>query len=715
VVADSEFTPGLGVALSCEPLIIARAARLSWSTTGPALDALNGALSGREVTTFERSTEICSAVRRWVEARRVGVPTAVESTANTPLAKEREAAKLLFASGNLSAAVLAYETVIAESDRFNLPADLHAGRLGLALALLALGRLDDARAVARTLDAGQIATQALLTSVRLLTALELKDEAIPFVAALGNDPELRAFNALLVNTVPGSPPQSPDLVMQGVALLTEEHRFGTAADWLEKSFEKASKSALISVSYIERIAVLLDGWSWTPPGDDPLAAATITRLLNKAQALGASLKRGELSDNVNIRLLRAELGLAITTFDEQEERVLTAKLSALTALPTNDIYAVALKTALRGNLDEAMSLLGTMQPEWRGRMQRLNLRFLSGNIEEATDELLALALEHPNVPVIHGELTRRLVETDRIRDALPIARQSYRLLPGIGQGMYLAHTLIVSGQSDEAESLLREIGSPDPRLAGLLAQSIESRHILEALALWDRYLDAFPSDWRSQRHVIDLMARASRLDMACERAWTLVERDVVGAPAELLLEAAILQFAFGPETQRTERITWLWMALDQRPAGDAATDRAKLLIWLHLSANVPLPRPAFEGSPAGGATEIESAEAKMALADSLRHARDLRKLYDLGHVAVLCSFPTISEDPASYVHSLGVSNHLPSGERTPDRAPALSATSCVHLGVLEILALIRLTSSWRWMRGSKRVFDSMCLTTLSIR
>jgi hypothetical protein len=186
-------------------------------------------------------------------------------------------------------------------------------------------------------------------------------------------------------------------------------------------------------------------------------------------------------------------------------------------------------------------------------MQRLSVAFLAGRVAESTDALQALAREYPNVPIVQGELTRRLVELNRDRDALAFARQSYRLLPGIGQGIYLAHTLLAAGATDEAEALLRGMDSSDPRIAGLLAQSIESRQILDSLDLWDRYLDAYPMDWRSQLRVINLMARANRLDTARERAWNLVEKNAVAAPPELFFEAAVLQDAFGLEPQRTER------------------------------------------------------------------------------------------------------------------------------------------------------------------
>ncbi len=183
-------------------------------------------------------------------------------------------------------------------------------------------------------------------------------------------------------------------------------------------------------------------------------------------------------------------------------------------------------------------------------MQRLSVGFLAGRALESTEALRGLALEYPDVPIIQGELTRRLIELDRDREALPSARQSHRLLPGIGQVMYLAHTLIVCGASDEAETLLRGKQLNDPRIAGLLAQSIESRQLLESLDLWTSYLDAYPFDWGTQLRVINLMARANRLDAARDRAWTLVEKYPLAAPPELFLEAAVLQDA--SEQSRSE-------------------------------------------------------------------------------------------------------------------------------------------------------------------
>lgn len=684
------MTASIRNALSLQSLVIARAGRLPSTIGGAALDEVNNVLDGREVSTFEKPTDVCMAVRRWLEARRVGLPTTVELGVDTPLVKEREAAKLLFAAGQLAAAVVAYEGVVAEANRRNLQADLHAGRLGLAVCLLALDRFDEARGIARTLRIEHITKPAYLTVVRVLTALELTNEAAPFIAALDDDGELLAFNAMLANAVPETIPQTPDLVMQGVALLTQEHRFFTAASWLETCLEKVRGNALLSVFYIERVAALLEEWCWNLPGDDPLSAALITRMLKGASAFSASIDRTALTDTITIRLIRAELGIASRTYDEPRANELGAKLDALAGPPPDEPFVVALRTALRGEVDKAMSLLATVQPEWRGRMQRLSLGFLAGQATESTEALQALALEYPDVPIIQGELARRLVELNRDREALPSARQSYRLLPGIGQLMYLAHTLLVSGATDEAAALLRGTDSNDPRVAGLLAQAIENRQLLESLDLWTRYLEAYPLDWGAHLRAINLMARANRLDMARDRAWTIVEKHPLAAPPGLFFEAAVLQDAFGAEPERTHRIKWLWEALEKRAANDAAANRVRLLIWLHLSASVPLPKPDLEQLPGGVVVSIESVEGSKLLETSLQQENLVRHLYEKGHISILCAFPTVSSDPASYVLSLGRDNYLPAGESSWSDPPTLAKHGCVRLGVLEILALVRL-------------------------
>lgn len=362
------MTTSIRIALSLQSLVIARTGRLPSTIGGAALDEVNNVLDGREVSIFEKPTDVCMAVRRWLEARRVGLPTTVELGANTPLAKGREAAKLLFASGQLAAAVVAYEGVVAEANRRNLQADLHAGRLGLALCLLALDRLDEARGIARTLRIEHVTNSAYLTVVRVLTALELTDEAAPFIAALNDNGELLAFNAMLANAVPEAIPQTPDLVMQGVALLTQEHRFATAASWLETCLEKVRGNVLLSVFYIERVAVLLEEWCWNLPGDDPLSAASITRMLKEVSALSASIDRTVLADSITIRFIRAQLGIASRTYDEPRVNELGAKLNELVGPPPDEPFVVALRTALRGEVDKAMSLLAAVQPEWRGRM-----------------------------------------------------------------------------------------------------------------------------------------------------------------------------------------------------------------------------------------------------------------------------------------------------------------------------------------------------------
>lgn len=659
---------------------------------GAAVDEINTVLDGREVSSFEKPTDVCAFVRRWLEARRVGLPTSVEIAQGTPLATERAAARLLFAAGQLAAATASYEEVIEEAERRKLQSDLHAARLGLALCLLALDRLDEARTIARTLNIEHIAKPAHLTTLRILTALELSEEAAPFIAALdpNEDRELLAFNAMLANAVPEAVPETPDLVMQGVALLTQEHRFDTAARWLETCSEKIRGNTLLAVFYIERVASLLEEWCWNLPGDDPLAGTSITRLLKEMSALSASIDRSGLAQSITTRLIRAELGIATRTYDEPRANDLAVKLGMLAGPPPEDPFIVALRTAMRGEVDKAMILLAAVQPEWRGRMQRLSVSFLAGRALESIGALQELAFEYPDVPIIQGELARRLIELDRDCDAVASARQSHRLLPGIGQTMFLAHALIASGASDEAEALLRASESNDPRIAGLLAQAIENRQLPESLEYWDRYLDAYPSDWTTQLRVINLMTRANRLDTARDRAWSLVEKHAIDAPPELFFEAAVLQDAFGTEPQRTARIQGLWKSLDKRAESDPNASRVRLLIWLRLSANVPLPKPDFAQIPEGAVVSLEGPEVKQLLETSAQQANLVRHLYDRGHISVLCAFPTISEDPAHYIFSLGRNNYLPAGESSRTDTPALTTNDCVSLGVLEILALARL-------------------------
>jgi hypothetical protein len=689
VVVETELTPSIRVALGFQSLVIARPGRLPSTMNGAALDEINGALQGREVSTYEKATDVSIAVRRSLEARRVGVPTTVELGVETPLGKRRAEAQHFFATGRVQKAVAAYEGVIAEAEQRNLKSDLQAARLGLALSFLALERLDDARAVARALEVEHVAKAAHLTVVRLLTALELSAEATPFIAALSDDAELEAFNTMLSNSVPEAVPQTPDLVMQAVALLTQEHRFATAADWLRTCFDKVRGNVLLSVFYIERVAVLLEEWCWNVPGDNPVDASSLTQLLNDAAALSAAIELEGLAASIATRLVRAELGIASRTYDDPRVNELGAKLAELAGPPPDDVFVVALRTALRGEVDEAMALLSSVQPEWRGRMQQLSVGFEAGRVAESTKALQALAVEYPDVPIVQAELTRRLVDQNRVLDALPAARQSYRLLPGIGQLLYLAHALIVSGASDEAAALLREVPSPDARIAGLLAQAIESNQLLEALSLWATYLDAYPLDWRSQLRLINLMARANRFDMARERAWTIVEKNPLLAPPGLFFEAAVLQDAFGTDPERTTRIKWLWEALDRRPADDTDVNRVRMLIWLHLSERVPLPKPDFALAE-GAVISVESAQGAEILETAHRQAKLVRHLYEEGHISVLCAFPAISDDPASYVFSLGKTSYLPAGEPTLAEPPTLGTHGCVRLGVLEILAIARL-------------------------
>lgn len=692
VVVEARMTTSIQVALTLQSLVIARPTRLPSMMAGAALDEVNTVLNGREVSSFEKPTDVCASVRRWLEARRVGLPTSVEIAQGTPLATERAAARLLFAAGQLAAAAASYEDIIQEAERRKLQPDLHTARLGLALCLLALDRHDEARNIARTLKTEHIAKPAYLTTIRALTALELSDEAAPFIAALdpNEDRELLAFNAMLANAVPEAVPETSDLVMQGVALLTQEHRFGTAARWLETCLEKIRGNTLLAVFYIERVASLLEEWCWNLPGDDPLTGTSITRLLKETSALAASIDRIGLAKIITTRLVRAELGIASRTYDEPRANELAVKLDVLAGPPPEEQFVIALRTAMRGELDKAMTLLAAVQPEWRGRMQRLSLSFLAGQAAESIEGLQELAFEYPDVPIIQGELARRLVELDRNRDAVASARQSYRLLPGIGQTMFLAHTLITSGASDEAEALLRTSESNDPRIAGLLAQAIENRQLPESLEYWDRYLDAYPSDWATQLRVINLMTRANRLDTARDRSWSLVEKHPIDAPPELFFEAAVLQDAFGTEPERTARIQRLWKSLDKRAESDPNANRMRLLIWLRLNANVPLPKPDLARIPEGAVVSLEGPEVRQLLEASAQQANLVRHLYDRGHISVLCAFPIISEDPAHYIFSLGRNNYLPAGESSWVDAPTLAADDCVRLGVLEILALVRL-------------------------
>lgn len=684
VIVAATMTPTLEQALGTDGAIVLRPATIkSEELRGSDLGALQEALRGRETLIFTSPINARAELRGRIRRPRTQVLSFSEDSS---VPKARASARALYQRGQIEDALAAYESevgaAVVEHDR-------EAAHLGTLLCLIAMGRTDEGRTRAKSLRPSALPPLALLTAARVFAALSLDFEA-EFTDEQAE--ELRAFNELRIGNVPATRPKTPDLALQAGMLLVQEKRFETAATWILSVVDEGTRHSPLGVFFAEAIATLIEEWSWNTPSDVPLRHETAAQLLSAFENVELTLSTQPLDTALRVRLLRAAFQISMRTADLTKTDRLGRRLEELgSPLPKHDDFAAAVDAAKRGDLEVATTMLGTTEPEWRGRFQKSTILFLADQHATGLATLVELANELPGVPIVEAEAARRLIAQRRYEDARRHAESAFALLPGIGQRLMLGECLLVFGENERAAELLRGFAETDVRARVLYAQSIENSNLPEAIEIWTQHLEASPDDWLSEVRLVALHAQSGALTTAADRAWRLAQKRAADLPSIVLFQSALLQNAASmPEDDRLRRIEHLHEVLEAR--GRPEDDKLRVSLWMHLQTRSAL--PASDLRAFAKPTEPSSARDNLAQADLQRELRArLAKLYEWGHISLEVASSALADDPAQLVMQLGDDVTLTLGE-PPDASQssdALAGYKEVHLGLLELLALCRLS------------------------
>jgi tetratricopeptide (TPR) repeat protein len=680
VVVVAQLTATISLALANESAIVLRPKVIDSEVLPTSnIAELQAALRNRETFIFATPVNARAQLRTRLRRPKLAPLSAPERGDVAAV----EQARMAFQQGHITAALRDYEAATADGALTDV--DRETSALGVILCLLLLAREQEARDRARGLRISLLSENARLTAARAFTALSLE---IPDDVVSDSD-EYRAFAEIRAGNVPAVRPSNPDLVLQAVVLLGRAHRFETAANWLLSVSTEPNPSAPLQVFFLEVSALLLEEWSWNVPSDAPLDHETARGLLTAIETTASALGAIEVDPALNERSLRAQLQIAMRCQDSSKSDLLGNRLIELgVSITQRDDFEKAVEFARAGDADAATKLIGTTEPEWRGRFQRAMMLFLAKHHAQGLAILLEMSAQMPGIPIVESEIARRLAGYGRYDEARAHAETAFQLLPGLGQRLTLAECLLASGDAERSASLTRDLVDDSARARTLFAQALEPSNIGEALAQWERYLSDAKDDWRAHTHVAGLYAQVGNFEAAAKRSWKLVEKWEPQLPAITLYQVALLQNAAAlDEAERVRRITYLHDVLVQR--GRTEDDRLRVSLWMHLKNGTPLPETAYALAEPIPPTNVKGVEEA---ASQRKEREQLLRLYRLGHISMEAATPTLAEDAAELVVGLGDENMLAVAEppATGAAEQTLSKFSEIQLGLHELLALARL-------------------------
>ncbi|AEI66327.1 hypothetical protein [Corallococcus macrosporus] len=570
-------------------------------------------------------------------------------------------------------------------------------RLFIALATLNLQEHKEARERLLAIEPQELSIGARL---RLAEALALTGERARAMDIIPSEDQIslaerQAFvevqqtMALLDGLVPKELVNDPTLHLRAANIFLEKHDLAAAVRHALRALEKDNSLPLMRAMASFVITEAL----WRTIYEDPIHANLIpvehrTAAIQTLETLLKDLHKAPLPTAIknSVNKLEGRFKALIAAPDMAAEHHYpstdTKEGPGLAETP----YERAFYLARTGNIEEALQTLPTATDDhpWHTRLDRAELRAVGGQNGQALDEALALAQEFPNRAPIAFLAADMLARQGRFAEALPLAEEAFKQLPGLGYRLLLARQRLQTHDAKGAWELLRGSGgdSPPSVLHTLALAADQTGRLSDAEKAWRHYLELRPGDAISRIVFAQLLFRLHQPIEAAAVAWRVFQENNEHLEPDALHTCGTLQRLAGPlDEEQTRRVKAVAARLKERFPMDVRAEFLRLQLLATLK-DLPEDVDPIDFSSLAEAGYVHKREGLPALLD---YSNQRRKL--LQNVERLRRCGAI---PTATACSLGGTKLAHFVTRILERSRQVSGLLCPPVAASRALASFRL-------------------------